>query len=264
MHGTPVFELASPVNTVISLKPTLSVSQIGTPRMIVGILSGILFASLFYLATVSVTRPGLVAVQNNPALWAHSSVDPRQSQPTIEIEGYDPPQHPVIVGPTSIPTPSWVEPFWAGFAAAFGQALMLLVWFLRPTRRRTRQAGEPFSLRSVRADYHARGGVALGLMWSALFAMFLGKLWLLYAMFISRANLWGSAFGEGFAPDPFIPFVPFGLSSGVLVLFMATEPWRGIRLDYRCGWWPAVSVVVTLVFGATLYGMERWIGSLSL
>ena len=238
------------------LKSSLSIQQIGRHRFVLGILLGGFLASSFYVGTVSVTRLGFIALQDNPATMVERLRAQRSNPqfPVIEIEGYEPPPIPTIVGPTSLPTPGWIELFWAGFSATAGQAAMLAVWFYRP-RRLFRN---DIPLRS-RSDRHARGAIATGILWIGVVPALLGRLWFIYGGVFSQMNLWASALGDTVAPDPFVAFLPFGAVAGILVLFVALEPWRGLRLQYRCGWWPTTSVAVTILFGGTLWGVEQWL-----
>ncbi len=206
-------------------------------RLVVGAFAGITFAATFFLASVAVTRGGYPAFLGYPEGWVEGA---RQyNERGRDVEGFEPIPVPTLVGEPKAETPPWAEPFWAGLAAAFGQALMLAVWFLRPRGRRPAR--------------HARIGVATGLMWVWIVPLFVVKLWFLYVMLVTSGNYWASAFGEPLLADPLVPVLPFGAAALALAAVVALEPWRGIQMEYRCGWWPAASVALTVGFGALLY-----------
>ena len=151
----------------------------------------------------------------------------------------------------------WLEPVWAVVCAAFGQVVMVAIWFARPSQQE--QKRNPARLRS---DRYVRGSRAMGLAVSISAAGFLGRMWEAYGSVFHIGNLWASAFGEPLAADPFGPFLPFGAFAIALAAIIALMPWHGVQRKYRCGWWPAASVTGALAYGMVLYGLERWIGVL--
>ena len=156
---------------------------------------------------------------------------------------------PTIVGPSKAAAPAWFGLFWAGLAAVFGQALALSVWFHRPASP---------TIRARRTRLRVLGGLATGQMWIWLVLLVLVEFWFDYALLIYGGNVWASAFGLPQEPDPFVPFIPFGAFSLVLVGLLAVEPWRGLQLAFRCRWWPVAGVATTAAFGTVLYVVGRW------
>lgn len=229
-------------------RPELSFRARGARRLIIGVVVGVAFASSFYFASLAVSRATFAIVRNQPEaeiarIHAHNEFAQAHDIPLR--------QPPTIIGPAEAEIPAWVEPFWAGLAAVFGQAIALSFWLVRPQ--------VPWSLRRKRAGLHARSSAATGLMWIGLVPLVLVKLWFVYLVLVYGGNVWASAFGGPITADPLVPFVPFGLSAALLVVILALEPWRGIQLVYRCRWWPAVSVLFTLALGVLLFVVGRWV-----
>ena len=225
------------------LKRKLRLRDVGTRRLVIGIVAGAAFAVPFHLASVGVAHAGLPAFLGDPV--AQVDFIREHNERWAGEEGFEPYPVPEIVSEPTASVPVWLEPFWAGLAAVLGQAIAVSVWFVRPTRGRTMR--------------HARGGAATGLMWVGVLPTFLVKLWLIYVMPVTRGNFWGSAYGELGGLDPLTPLLPFGAASGVMVLVVALEPWRGPQLEYRCGRIPAVSVILTLVFAVLLFALGDWL-----
>lgn len=217
-------------------------------RLIAGTLAGVAFAAPFYLVSIGLAR-SMIYITGQ---WPEERVESILSHNEVAADwGLPPRPVPVIVGPTRVPTPAWAEPFWAGIAAAFGQAVALAAVFFRPH--------PPWSHRRKRAGLHARLGATAGVMWVGLVPLLLVKVWFVYVVLLYRGNVWASAFGEPVAADPLVPFVPFGLAGTLLVLFLTLEPWRGLQRAYRCGRWPAVGVGLTAVFAVLLLLAGRWL-----
>ena len=156
---------------------------------------------------------------------------------------------PVIVTESEPKAPGWTEPFWAGVAAAFGQATALGFLFWRPARRSLR--------RLTRHRLHVQGGIATGLMWGAVVPLVFVELWFDYSVLVAGEIRMATAFGQPAPVDPFLSTWPFGASGALLVLLLALEPWRGIQRRYRCGYWPAVGVLAVVGYAAALYGVGR-------
>ena len=222
----------------LALKRTLPISDLGVKRLLLGLIAGVAFAGSFY--TVSVARVTLPLVRAMPEVVA----GPQQPLPPPPPGGYVR-RSPDIVGPSTAASPAWAEPFWAGLAAAFGQAFTLSVWF--PWRRR------PPVLRFGRARLRARAGIITGLMWTGYAPMVLVPVWFAYTVMLYGGNVWASAFGRPLGADPLVPLVPFGLGAGLLVMALTLEPWRGLQLAYRCRWIPAVGVAAVLALGTLLF-----------
>ena len=226
------------------LKPTLSVRAIGTRRFVVGLVAGILFAFGFHTAGVAFGR-GTIAVN---AVGAEGRIWWNQEYNDQLRAAGQPPRYPppTVADPDPVPVPRWAEPLWAGLAAALGQACALAVWFVLPARpgiteRRVRRRGLP--------------GATAGAMWVGLAPLILIKLWVVYAFVLLPVNIYATFYGELFVPDPLEPFGPaFAVA---LVTVLALEPWRGVRLGYRSGWWPALGLLTVAIGTAALYGLGR-------
>ena len=226
------------------LKPTLSVRALGTKRFAVGILAGILFAFGFHAAGVAVGR-GTIAVN---AVGAEGRIWWNQEYNDQLRAAGQPPRYPppTVTNPDPVPVPGWAEPLWAGLAAALGQALALAVWFIWPTRP---------GLRERRARRRGLLGATAGAMWIGLIPLVLIKLWIVYAFVLLPVSIYATFYGEPFVTDPLAPFGP--AFAVVLVATLALEPWRGVRLGYRSGWWPALGLLAVAVGTAALYGLGR-------
>ena len=212
-----------------------------------GIAAGIGYAATFYLASstfASVTAEVLIALVTEGT----ASPDAYNAWLFAECErmsvefGIDQ-RCPRELLPTNDAWPplmdfSWAVPIWAGLSAAMGQAVALAVWVIRPRR------AQP-----VRARY-LRSGAATGLMWNGLVPLMWGKIWLISAVLVYRANFSAAAAGYATGSDPFTGFAPW---AALLVLLLALEPWRGLQRAYRCGWWPLAGLAATLALGAALY-----------
>ncbi len=226
------------------LKPTLSVRALGTKRFAVGILAGILFAFGFHAAGVAVGR-GTIAVN---AVGAEGRIWWNQGYNDQLRAAGQPPRYPppTVTDPDPVPVPEWAEPLWAGLAAALGQALTLTAWFVRPTRP---------GVRERRARRRGWLGATAGAMWIGLVPHLLVKFWIVYAFVLLPVNISATFYGEPFFPDPLEPFGPaFAVA---LVATLALEPWRGVRLGYRSGWWPAFGLLAVSICAAALYGLGR-------
>ena len=211
--------------------------------MAVGVIAGAVFAVTFHLASVGVARVGLPTFLGDPA--SQAEYVRQQNEFWADDPRFEPYPVPEVVAVPTAQIPKWFEPFWAGLAAVMGQAVALSVWFIRPARGS--------------ALRHARGGAATGLMWVGLIPLIFGKLWLIYAILVTRGNYWATAYGEPGGFDPLVPLFPFGAAGGLLVLVVALEPWRGPQFAYRCGWLPTISVALTLTFGVVLFALGRWL-----
>ena len=229
----------------LTLKRRLPVASLGARRLVIGIIVGLAFAGSFYAVSVAVARVTLPLVRSMPEVRAGP---PQQPLPPPPPGGYKQ-RFPDIVGPSTADSPAWAEPFWAGLAAAFGQAFTLSIWF--PWRRR------PPALRFGRARLRERAGITTGLMWTGYAPMVLVPVWFSYAIMLYGGNVWASAFGLPVGPDPLVPFFPFGLGAVFLVVALTLEPWRGLQLAYRCRWAPVAGVAAVLALGAVLFVMGR-------
>ena len=233
----------------IRLKHRPPFGSVGRRRIIIGVLVGIGFAASLHMGSVMVGRATFAIMQARPEEKVESI---RLSNETAHEWGLLELPVPELVGPAEAGVPSWFELIWAGLAAAFGHSLALYVWF--PS------AVPPWSTRAKKAAVHAHLGVTTGLMWIGLVLLFLVKLWQLYAVLVYGGNVWASAFGDPVAGDPFVPFFPFGGVAVLLVIMLVLEPWRGLQVAYRCGWWPAAALAVTMAVGALLYLVFRSVG----
>ena len=229
----------------LTLKRSLPVADLGARRLVIGIVVGLAFAGSFYAVSVAVARVTLPLVRAMPEIKAGP---PQQPLPPPPPGGYKQ-RFPDIVGPSTADSPAWAGPFWAGLAAAFGQAFTLSVWF--PWRRR------PPTLWLGRARLRERAGIATGLMWTGYAPMVLVPVWFAYVVMLYGGNIWASAFGLPAGADPLVPLFPFGLCAGLLVVALALEPWRGLQLAYRCRWAPAIGVAAVLALGAVLFMVGR-------
>lgn len=230
------------------LKRPLSVLVIGKARFWTGLVLGALFAAFLYAAGLLTVRLAYPAITAGPE--AHVARLEYYNN-SLDREGrrrYPPP--PVIVAEARAETPAWAEPFWAGLAAALGQAVSIAAWFWTPGRRR---AVRP------RRERHVRSSIATGLMWVGIMPMVLGKIWFSYVELVSKGAAWAAAFGEPPPVDPILPGYPLGADSALLVVVLIVEPWRGLQMAYRCGWWPVMAAGGVLVIAAALYAAGQWL-----
>ena len=203
----------------------------------VGIVAGLAFAAGFYTAGVSTGR---VTAAINGAGAESRLMWNQEYNDQLRDEGR-PPRYPVpvVTDPEPIPAPRWADPMWAGLSAALGHAFALAVWFVRPAlHAAVVPAGGPCSVPPL--------GDVVGIV-----PLVLIKLWMVYAFVLHPVNVYATMYDEPFVPDPISPFGP-ALAAG-LVVVLALEPWRGVRLAYRCGWWPALGVLAVLASSAALY-----------
>lgn len=226
------------------LKPTLSIRTLGTRRFVVGLVAGFLFSVSFFAVGVTAGRSTLSVNRSlaESRVWRNLEYNEQ-----LRAAG-QPPRFsaPTVAAPEPVSVPRWAEPLWAGLAAALGQAVALSVWFVGPARP---------GLQRRRARRRGLLGATAGAMWVGLVPLVVIKLWTAYAFVLYPLNISATFYAEPFVADPLEPLGP--ALSVVLVAVLALEPWRGVRLGYRSGWWPAFGVLAVAGGTVALYVLGR-------
>lgn len=196
------------------------------------------FAATFHFAFLSLTHAARPVFEDGPARYASRWVDP-WNRAAREASGRE---FPELVGPAEATAPAWMEPFWAGLAAALGQCVCVAAWLTGPT---------PAPRRRKLWSRYAR---TQSLVWVGLAPLVFVKLGELYMAVPYDGMIWLSAFGEPAIEDP---FGGLGWVALLAVLFLALEPWRALQVRHRCGWQPVAGVVVVAVVAGLLFVSGR-------